>query len=294
MKFIPNAISSKVAVAALKVRTGSPTLLFAAGVVGVVGTVVLASRATLKLSTILDETNDKLADVRSLQHKKYSEDDRTKDKVIVTAGAALSIAKLYAPAIGLGVLSIACLTGSHHILSKRNAAVTAAYAALERGFREYRARVVNDQGVDKDRQYLYGIEKEKVTETDADGNKKTVTRKVATGVSPYGVLFHEGNPNWQRFPEYNFLFLRAIQNMANDRLNSRGFLLLNDVYDDLGVDRTTAGCVVGWIRDGDGDGFVDFGIFDDLDTLRLHDFVTGREGELFLDFNVDGIVYDKI
>lgn len=295
MKFVPNGISSKLGVVALKAQKHSPTLLFAGGVVGIGATVFLACRATLKVSAILDETEQKLETIKIVKHDDYSENDRRRDEVIVRVRAILSITKLYGPALLIGGASIAALAGSHNILTKRNAAVTAAYAALDKGFREYRRRVVEEFGDDKDREYRFGVENQKVVATDpATGKKTQVDEKLPTGTSPYGVLFHEGNPNWNRIAEYNFLFLRSIQNMANDRLQARGYVLLNDVYDDLGVERTTAGCVVGWLRDGDGDGFVDFGIFDDKDMLRIHDFVTGREGELYLDFNVDGVVYEKI
>lgn len=295
MKFVPNAISSKAALAVLKTQKHSPKLLFAGGVVGVVGTVVLASRATLKVDEVLTATNDKLSDIRSLDgDERYSAEDAQKDKAIVYAHAALAIGKLYAPAVGLGVLSIGMLAGSNHILTKRNAALTAAYAAVDKGFREYRERVASEFGEEKDKEFLYGVETKTHVHTDKNGKKVKTETKVATKVSDYGRLFHEGNPNWNRTPEYNFLFLRGIQQMANDQLRSRGFLLLNDVYDDLGLERTQAGCVVGWLADGDGDGYVDFGIFDDASALRIYDYVTGREGELYLDFNVDGIIYDKI
>jgi hypothetical protein len=294
MKFVPNAVSSKLAVAALKAQKHSPTLLFAGGVVGVAATVVLACRATLKVDAILKVAESKLEDIEDLKHEHYSENDRRKDEIIVRVQAFMSITKLYGPALLVGVASIAALAGSHNILTKRNAAITAAYAALDKGFKEYRARVVDDLGDLKDQEYLRGLQVQKVVKTDASGKKTQDDALVPTGVSPYGILFREGNPNWQRQPEYNYLFLRGIQNMANDRLQAKGFLLLNDVYDDLGIDRTPAGCVVGWLANGDGDGYVDFGIFDDKDALRIHDYITGREGELYLDFNVDGVVYEKI
>ena len=59
----------------------------------------------------------------------------------------------------MGGLSIAALTRSHNILTKRNAALTAAYGALEKGFSEYRARVVEKYGEEEDRDFRYGTGK---------------------------------------------------------------------------------------------------------------------------------------
>lgn len=290
-------ISSKVGVTALKVQKNSPTLLFVGGVAGIVTTVVLASRATLKLDEVLEETNSKLADIDTvldLGRDTYGREEARHDKAVIYINAGVHIAKLYGPSVLLGGASIGLLVGSHQILNRRNAALTAAYAGLDKAFRQYRNRVVNDLGENKDREYRYGVEDQKVTVTDKDGKRTQVVKKVASSLSEYAVLFRQDNPNWQSVPEYNYLFIRGIQNHANDRLNAKGFLLLNDVLDDLGFERTTAGCVVGWLKNGDGDGYVDFGIFDDKDALRIHDYITGREGELLLDFNVDGVVYDKI
>ena len=58
----------------------------------------------------------------------------------------------------------------------------------------------------------------------------------------------------------------------------------------LGIDRTKAGNIVGWIYDEKhpvGDNFVDFGIYV-LDNEKARDFVNGRERSILLDFNVDG------
>lgn len=293
MKLIPASVTSKLGVAALKVQHKSPQILFAGGVVGVVGTVVMASRATLKVEEVLQSSNQKLQQINTLQHEAYSETDRKRDRAVVRIQTVLSIAKLYGPALVLGVTSIGMLAGSNHVLSKRNAALAAAYATLEKGFVKYRDRVIEEFGQEKDLEYYRDLREETVVETDENGKTRSVVKKVAASNTTYGRLFNASNPNFQRVPEYNFMFLRGVQTMANDRLKAKGYLFLNDVLDDLGMERTQAGCVVGWLADGDGDGYVDFGIFDDQDTLRIHDFLVGREDEIYIDFNVDGVIYDK-
>ncbi len=296
MSFIPNKITSKLGVLALQASKASPKLLFVGGIVGIATTVVLASRSTLKLENVVETAKDKLDDINTFN---VGESDKAiaRDKALVYLEAAVTITKLYGPSFVLGAVSIGMLAGSNHILTKRNAALTAAYATLEKAFKEYRSRVAEDLGEEKEREYRNGVKKYKETVIDADGKKTQVEKKVATASTEYGRLFHNGNPNWNPNPEYNYLFLRCIQKTCNDRLQANGFLLLNDVYDELGFDRSRAGLVVGWMADnsgkyGDNDGFIDFGIWDD--GSQVHSYMIGREGELHLNFNVDGNIYDKV
>lgn len=283
-------MSRRLAGAVLKTKAQSPAILFGAGVVGVVSTVVLASKATLKLEDILDDTNEKLEMVKTLNHDKYTEQDRAKDKVVVYTQTIINIGKLYAPAFGIGILSIAALTGSHHILTKRNAALTAAYAGLDRALRDYRGRVSDEIGVEREARIWQPTEKlDAVTE---EGKKVKVEVATERGGSPYKVLFDETNANWQRADEYNQIFIQAQQNYANDLLRAKGHVFLNDIHDMLGLPRTKAGQIVGWVNNGDGDNFIDFGVFNNLE--RGMRFVSGDERSIWLDFNVDGPVLDLL
>ena len=291
MNLLPSGVSRKFARQILVAQKHSPTLLFGAGVIGVVASTVLACKATLKLEELLYETRDELNTVKHLEHSKYSEDDRKKDITYVYVRTCVKLSKLYGPSIVIGSASVAALTGSHHILSKRNAALTAAYAAVQKSFDEYRGRVVEQLGEEKERELRYQV-KEVADGKDKEGKKKTV--KVASGSpSMYARFFDDNNRNWSPTSEYNILFLRCQQNYANDQLKARGHVFLNDVYDSLGMERSTEGAVVGWLWDGTGDNFIDFGVFDSPACDGFFEFVQGRQG-VWLDFNVDGVVYDKI
>jgi len=297
------AVTSRAGHQFLLAQKHSPTILFGAGVVGVVGTVILASRATLQLDDILNEHDAKKMMARNLHEdtvseagQSYSETAYKSDMVVLHTRLVLEITKLYAPAIGLGVVSIGALSGSHIILSKRNTSLMAAYAAVEKGFKEYRGRVVADVGEEKDREYRYGSETITETVVDKDGKSKTVERRVvsAEGHSVYAKFFDRSNKNWENTQEYNEFFLKEVQDHMTDRLRLRGHLFLNEVYYELGMEHTTPGAVVGWRMQGDGDHYVDFGIWSRENRDRLNDFATGREDMILLDFNVDGIIYDKI
>lgn len=290
MKLIPNAITTRCARQLLVGQMNSPRLLFGAGVVGVLGTTVLACRATLKLEDVLATVQHDLDVAKGLEHEDYSETDRKKDITIVYVQGTVRVCKLYAPAVMLGCASVAALTKSHNILTQRNIALTAAYAAIEKGFNEYRERVVEKYGKDQDREFRYASETVEVVGT--KGKRTQELRVSPDAESIYAKFFDQTNTNWSKEAEYNLLFLRAQQNYVNDLLTARGHMFLNEVYYALGMDHTSAGAVVGWVISKDGDNFIDFGIFDDQDQCR--NFVNGREASILLDFNVDGVIWDKI
>jgi len=290
MSFVPAAISKTVARNSLVLQTKSPGLLFGAGIVGVIGSTVLACRATLKMEEVLGEAKSKLDMAKGLEHEDYSERDRQKDITTIYVQSGVKVLRAYGPAIIVGGLSIAALTSSHNILSRRNAALMSAYAAMEKGFAEYRARVVEKYGEDEDRNMRYGSRTEVVKEGKVTHQ---ITRVGTDTPSIYARFFDEYSTSWSKEPEYNLVFLTCQQNYANDLLRSRGHVFLNEVYDLLGIPRSEAGAVVGWIL-GVGDDYIDFGVWDDRTNSRVRDFVNGWEGAILLDFNVDGVIFDKI
>lgn len=297
---LSNAVTSKMGRQVLVAQKHSPTLLFAGGVVGVVATVVLASRATLRLEEVLSQNEENLELAHSLMTDEtktdYSIKDYEKDVAYIRIKTAINVTKLYAPTVLIGAASIAALAGGQLVLTKRNAGLVAAYAALEKGFNQYRERVVQEIGVDKDREFRYGVENREVVIEDKNGGHKVKTEKRVgpDGHSIYAKFFSEQTSrSWSPRPDYNFLFLKAAQIHANDLLQTRGHVLLNDVYDAIGLDRTPEGAVVGWVK-GHGDDYVSFGLFDEEYNERIHDFFVGRENSVLLDFNVDGVVYELI
>jgi hypothetical protein len=303
MKYIPNAVTVKFARQLLIVKKNSPAILFGAGVAtGLVAT-VKACQATLKVDEVLKEAEKTKIEMQSLhvdRPSKYRLEDFQRDQKLIKVHVARDLTKLYAVPVGLGIVSIGLLTGAHIVLTKRNVALAAAYAGLDKVFNEYRSRVRKELGEDKDREFRYGVKyKEIVEETDQGHEVKTVKRVGLEGRdSMYAKLFDQSNPNWDPRDEYNRTFLYMQQCFANNRLQAKGHVMLNDVYDDLGLPRTTAGAVVGWVKGGNGlttsgDGYIDFGIFDP-ETQEIKDFMRGDDGALWIDPNVDGEVFKLI
>lgn len=292
----------------LKLKKHSPEILVVTGVVGTVASAVMACKATTKIDEVLAETKENVEKTKDYVEKKgfsekYTEEDYKKDLTIFYAKGGLGLVKLYAPSVALGALSITAILSGHNVLRKRNVALAAAYATVEKGFKEYRDRVVERFGEELDRELKYNIKAKEVEETTVDEKtgeekvtKKTVNVADPNNYSTYARFFDDGCTGWTKDPEYNLMFLKNQQRYANDLLKSRGHLFLNEVYDMLGIPRTKAGQVVGWIYDEEypnGDNFVDFGIYD-LYNEKARDFVNGYEKTILLDFNVDGDIMNLI
>ncbi len=308
VKEIINSVSYNAHRIGFKIKKASPEIMVVAGVVGVVTSTVMACKATTKVNDILEETRKQVDDVHNVLDSdvvsadEYTNDDAKKDLAIIYTQTGVKLIKLYAPSVIVGALSITGILASHKILKKRNVALTAAYATIDRSFKEYRGRVVERFGKELDRELRYNIKAQEIEEktVDKDGNE-TIEKKTISVVDPnmysdYARIFDNGSMGWTKDPEYNLMFLKLQQNQANDRLRAQGYLFLNDVYDMLGIPRTKAGQIVGWIYDEEnpvGDNFVDFGIYD-IYNEKACDFVNGRERSIVLDFNVDGNILDMI
>lgn len=298
-KFSMTNVTRVINKAGFKLKKHSPELLVVAGVVGAVTSAVMACRATMKLDDTLSESKEKIEDFHA-NEENYTQEEEKKTLTLIYSKAALDIAKLYGPSIVLGGLSITAILTSNNILRKRNIALAAAYTAVDKSFKEYRGRVIDRFGKELDRELKYNIKAKEVEEivVNEDGTesieKKTLEIVDPNSYSPYARFYDDGCSGWTKDPESNLMFLRMQQDAATKRLIDQGFLILNDVYDMLGIPRSKEGMVIGWIYDKKhpvGDNFVDFGIYE-TNKPKNRDFVNGYERTILLDFNVDGNIYD--
>ena len=294
-----------------KLKKHSPEILVVAGVIGTVTSAVMACKATLKVSDVIDETKETIENIHDCVGKglktsdgeEYTQEVANKDLTIVYIQTGWKFAKLYGPAVLLGVASIGCMVGSNHILHKRNIALGAAFTAMDKSFKEYRGRVIERFGKDLDRELRFNTKEKQIEETvvDENGKESTVTKTVEivdpnVAHSIYSVVFCEGNTGWTKNAELNKVFLLQQQNYANDKLRLNGVLTLNEVYDMIGAPRTAYGQLAGWVYTEDssvGDNFVDFGIFD-INSEKKCDFINGIERSIILDFNCIGNILDYI
>jgi hypothetical protein len=302
----------------LQIKKHSPEIMMVAGIAGTVVSAVMACKATTKIDDILNETKNNVDKIHAAEEKgqittdkdgeliieEYTADDCKKDISITYAKTGLELAKIYAPAVVLGAISIASILAAHNILRKRNVALMAAYTAIDNNFKDYRKRVITRFGEKIDKELKCGVRTETVTETivDENGEEKTVEKNVTIiddiASSEYRRVYDAGNDGWEKDADHNLYVLRSVQNWANDVLQSRGHIFLNELYDQLGYERTKAGQIVGWVYRPDdpdykGDGYVDFGIYD-YTKQENRNFLDGDDPTVILTFNVDGPIYDLI
>ena len=312
------ALLIKTARVQLLVKKHSPELLLFGGIVGVVGGTVLACRATLKAPAIINEAKamvkaiDVIAEAEKGQHP---EQEVQKAKLIVTLQSGFELGRLYTPSMIVLGVSIGMLVGSNRILSRRNVALVGAYKAVDEAFKRYRGRVRDELGDDVDMYLRYkkprkgGIQvlddKKKLIKFDEEDNidlsgelldedQLTSSELQKMGMpSQYAVFFDTDSPQWRTDTIYNEFFLKAQQNYANQLLQTRGHVFLNEIYDGLGIERSKEGAVVGWVKD-HGDNFVDFDIYNPFNAPSGEIKPGPSTKQMLLDFNVDGVIYDLI
>ncbi len=286
----------------LKVRKQSPHLLMGFGIAAGIGCVVMACKQTLRAHEVLEHHDDMMSAIEEACIKEkegtssveYTPDDARKDKFIAYTQTSIGFLKLYWIPLLLGIVSVGALIGSHGIMVKRNIALVAAYKGLEEAFKKYRSKVIGEYGEDKDLEFVSGHKKGDKTVDGNDTLVRLATEEVE-GAGLYMAVFDSRCREWDNAPMYNITKLHLTEQHMNDKLRLQGHVFLNEVYDALGMDRTKEGAIVGWILDktpGEADGYIDFNIHEYVQDG--HDGKLKNTDEFYLEFNVDGIIFDRI
>jgi hypothetical protein len=273
----------------------SPQILTGVGIGAVVVSTVLIAKATLKLEDVIDLHEERKAKVdekkTTMTAEEYSSTHHKRDMTKVYLHTAKDLTKLYGLPVSLGVVGISCIIGGQGVQYKRTVGAVAAYKTLEESFDRYRARVVEEFGLDKDEEFR----KSYTVKEETDENGETAITIEQLEERDYVFFYDKNNHNWKNTaPDYNLMFVKAQETYANQLLSTRGHVLLNDVLDSLGMDRTHEGAVVGWVLTNDAPNFIDFGIRDlqgkNSRVIGLHD---EDAPSIMLDFNVQGVIWDK-
>ncbi len=291
MKYLSQRASGN---AELFLRKHGASILTAAGASGFVVSNFMWAKAALrssgtisKLKYMSTEIQDKEIDANYTVRDKYNE------MGLLWMKEVPSILKEFGPAIAVSSVSVACVIFSHKLMRDKQAALGAAYFAIARAYESYRERVREELGKEKELE-IYRHVRTIPKDPESEGFDPNVPCDIDYGynmASRYAKFFDESNINWVKTPEYNLIFIRQKQNWLNDRLRMKGFVFLNEAYDELGLPWTQEGQVVGWRHDaaerGTGDGFIDFGLYNQSDEVQRA-FINGVEPSVLLDFNVDG------
>lgn len=293
----------KAAMFVLSLKVKKPTICVIGGSVGAVGSAVLACVQTArKLDDVLDKHNADMAKIREAKEKSEAgEIDLKKEGIDLkqaTAGVyfktAARAAKVYAvPAIMMAG-SIALILYGHHILKSRHALLLAAHTALEDRFKEYRTRVKKAIGDEREECLFHGAEKRIIDEVDPKTGEvkpaeKTVVVDRNANLGDYSFIFDVANSkSWSRRPGANYLFLIAQQNAANEKLQARGYMSLNQVLEMLDMEPVREGQWAGWCWDKKKDidpPVIDFGILAGANDTNDPGYYQGGSPDYILNFN---------
>lgn len=290
----------KIGSAALTLKSVSPDLYLGAGLISGVASGVMFAKAYRRHDEVFSEIKEDLLEAKeTVVELSETEETRLTNKEVANLLAPIygemvgSAIRLYGPAAVSALLSVYLILLSHGILKNRNKGLVAALTIFEKGFAEYRKRVIEEHGEEADERYFHGADQRTtVTVTDEDGKKKKT--KGSENAIPeeasslmYSRIFDDSNPEFSPDKDVNDFFLRAQMRYLNDILIIKGHVMLNDVYDALHMPRSPEGAVVGWSLKSNGDKFIDFG---------LDKPINKRPGDnrFVLDFNVNGVVYKYI
>lgn len=324
MKFLSNvgnSLKGNFLKVGAKISKKSPEILMVCGAVTFVGTVVVACKQTLKCEDILDKHNRSMSDINDClelaeetpDKVEYTLEDAKRDRFIAYCQTGLGFARIYAPAFLLGTVSLVCFGCSFNIMRKRNLALTIAYGAIEHAFNEYRSRVKSELGEESDRYFRYGFKKVRdavIEGRDSEGNRIAVnadeidavpwdeSEKRDSTLDNATFLFAPETSKYY-FPDelHNDMTISAARNVAQVEYNMKGFLFLNEVLKDLGLQEVPYGQLVGW-KKGFGDDEINFRVEKihrkaSSDPNRNPLGLTHETIYLF-DFNTCGIIWDKI
>ena len=198
----------------------SPEILTAIGIGGMIGTTIMAVKATPKALMLIED-------------KKFEEqaEELTPIEVVKTCW------KCYVPAAVTGVMSVVCFVGASSINTRRNAALITAYTLSESALREYKEKVVETIGEKKERVVRDAIAKDKIDSQPVSKSNVVVTGKGNT------LCFDVMSG---RYFESDIDKLKKIQNELNRTMLQEDYISLNEFYHEIGLDDIPIGEDMGW------------------------------------------------
>lgn len=286
-----------------RISKHAPTILSVTASAGVIATGYLAWKAGTRFEDVegrdWDRRKECLRNADTIPDEDVPKIER-KNRILFI----LDTVRTVAPAAIVGAATITMIYFSNSISRKRLAAMGAAYATLQTAFDGYKRTMVEALGKESVDKILkpklpnVGKSAEEILSSDNKSDAANVSDAVVNSLkalSPYArIIAEESSTCWDPNEDYTSQNLAAVQLWANRRLERKGHLFLNEVFDQLGLSRTREGAVVGWLKNGEGDNYVSFGDFDASIYRVPSDDYTRVDSNFIVDFNVDGVIWDKI
>lgn len=295
-------------------RKHAPEIMIGTGLVGFGATIFETVKATNKTNDILETRDRNLHAAATIdENGLVCELDSIPDDYAaeIKRDARVRLFKTWAPVATTALASTALIIGGYRVINGRYVATAVAYKTLEAGFERYRDNVTKEFGADTDWRMANSITKE---ELEAIKKEQRENRQIAEDNKgkkkkdrkPYKkaceqerkYLFDEYSPYFKPWwTPIQFLdYIRHKRNQLQDKFDMQGYLFVNDVLEAFGLEKTTEGQVVGWIKKRGKSTIISVGL-DELPKeeleriLAIHDNSNLR---FWLRMNPDGIIYNLI
>ena len=265
------------------------------------GTALIISKAK-KAAEIHDTCSWRLEEfrVQDAADNWESPEERKTEKRDILKYAAVEYTKCYALGVGMMATGMALTVVSKLTDNNTISEAYALAASTAAAFSQYRARVVEDQGEEKDQLYLFGPQTTTV-EVKEDGTvvQKTEPVKDQWGninLPPHCFFFDACNcpGTWEKDPALNRDFLENHLRWLNQRLQAEGFLFENDIRRDLGAPIVKCGWTSGiFAEDEEGNtNYLKLGL--DAKNPAAQNFRDGIEPCIIIQMNVEDNILDKL
>lgn len=210
------------------ISKNSPTILTGLAVCGLVTTVIFAVRATPKAMELIKEDS------------RHAHDG---DPYAYSNKEALKSAwKPYIPAAAMGTVTIACIISSNSINQRRNAALATVYGLTETAFREYKEKVVETIGKNKELKVRDDICADHVAQNPVGRNEVIITGK--------GNVLCMDSLSGRYFRSDIDKVRKSINSLNEEMLGNIGmWISVNELYDEIGLAHTSQGDMMGWDLD---------------------------------------------
>lgn len=205
----------------------SPAILTGIGIAGVVTTAYFSGKAAIKASTVVMHANDDIE----------ANPECEREIQIITAK---KLARIMAPPVASGAVTIACIFGANHISSRRAAAMATAYSLTEKAFTEYKEKMVEKVGERKEQAYRDEIMQDRVTANPPDDRTVLIT-------DGGNVLCYDKFTG--RYFKSDMESLRRAENDVNQMIINHGYASVSDLFEILGLPVTSFSEEVGWNTD---------------------------------------------
>lgn len=201
------------------VKKYSPEILIGLGITGVVSGTVVACKETLEVNDILEEHNEKITQVKEASDA--DEKTRSKDITVTYLTTGFKLVKLYLPAGLLIGGSIGCILGSHSIMMKRNAGLSAAYIGISEAFNSYRKNIIEKYGENADTEARYNVKAKKVKGKNGEDDFVEYHMTDNTAEHDFTRFFDMDSRYWDKNTNINLITIHSAQSAIRKRLKTR-------------------------------------------------------------------------